>query len=242
MSAWSKERREVLAELAAANGGRRIVVIGAVAVAHHLGAGFRTTLDFDLCVASAREDTRVPAGWTAHPSIVHRWSAAGGLTIDLVCIGDDDLARGFVAWPDGTRLDLGGVDLALRDAEPIGCGLPAMVCVASLRALFVCKVFAWNDRRWDRRKDLGDLARILDRYVELDDERCFVDPALPLELDLTERPAFLLGRDLAAVGSEPQRTAIERFALEMADEATQPHAAMASHWPRDPTALGRRRR
>ncbi len=236
---WTDDRLAVLSQLCAANQTSRIVVIGAVAVAHHLGETFRATVDLDLCVASPVAELRVPDSWRGQAVPPHRWTTAEGVKVDLIAVGDLDLARGFVGWPDGSKLDLGGVELALRDCSPIGFELPELACVATLRALFVCKVMAWLDRSWERRKDLGDLAQILDRYVESDDPRCY-DPAIPLDLEIDERPAFLLGVDVAQVCHGERLGSFTTFLGDVGDERRASHSVMSARWPSNATALVRR--
>ena len=238
MTAWTVARRAVLMQMAQVTPTQDLVVIGAVAVGHHLGAEFRTTLDLDLCVATSLTAMQPPATWKH--VVAHRWKSDQGMTVDLLPVDADSLRQGAIVWPDGSRLELAGIDLAMRDATPIGHGLPNRVKVASLRALFLCKTIAWTDRPGDRRKDLGDLAEILERYVERDDARCFDDVAIPHDLDLDERAAFLLGVDLSAVCEAAHRTRLASFLARMGDANQSPYALMAGRWPRDYEALGRK--
>jgi len=88
------------------------------------------------------------------------------------------LATGAVTWPDGTTLDLTGIDLVMHDAVRCAHDLPP-----TRRRGFTARAVrhqrrAWLDRPGDRYKDLGDLGLLLDRYLESDDTRCFDDPAL----------------------------------------------------------------
>jgi hypothetical protein len=76
----------------------------------------------------------------------HRWRTRRGLTVDLVLIDEVRLRRGVVEWSNGVRLDLAGIEFAMRDAAAVGFGMPNNVYVASLRAPFLCKVTAWLDR------------------------------------------------------------------------------------------------
>jgi len=238
MTAWTEERCAALAELAVVVP-TRVVVIGGVALAHHLGPEFRPTLDLDLCVAASPLHQLPPGSWQRLRDPPHRWRTPRGLTVDLLLVDAESLRRRAIAWPNGVRLDLTGIDFAMRDATAVGHGLPADVHVASLCALFLCKVTAWIERPGDRRKDLADLALILDRYVEHDDPRCCSDAAIPPDLDIAERPAFLLGLDLAVV-PHSERDALTRFLDEVGDEDRAPHAMLAARWPRDDQALPRR--
>lgn len=121
-------------------------------------------------------------------------------------------------------MDLTGIDLAMRDNHRYAEQLPVNVTVASRRAMFLAKVAAWLDRPADRQKDLGDIALLLDDYVDLDDARRFDEPALA-GLDWSERPAFLLGMDLRALCSARHLSRLREFMRRVADPDAREH-----HW------------
>ena len=62
----------------------------------------------------------------------------------------------------------------------------------------------------DRQKGLGDLALLLDDYVELEDERRFDEPALA-GVDWSERPAFSLGMNLRAICAARHLVSLREF-------------------------------
>lgn len=140
-------------------------------------------------------------------------------------------------------MDLGGIDLAMRDNQRYADELAIEVRVASRRALFVTKVAAWLDRPHDRHKDLGDIALLCDEYIDDGDPRRFDEPSLEGR-EWDERPAFLLGMDLAAVCTARHESRIREFAARIGDPSRREnawmlHAAPAA-WQSDPTALPRR--
>lgn len=208
-----REHDGVLAAVARAFAQRSIVVIGAAALRWHYPV-FRGTLDLDLCIAiDLEEHTQargLPEGWVRQAGMPHRWRMSDGQLLDILPAADGLLRAGRVEWPDGIVMDLAGIDLAMRDHLRYSDKLPANVVVASRRALFVTKVVAWLDRPSERQKDLGDLAMLLDDYVDLEDPRRF-DTTIPDGLDWSERPAFLLGRDLHAICAEHHRLKIREF-------------------------------
>jgi len=241
-----REHLELLADVARAFPGRRIVTIGAAALRWHYAA-FRGTLDLDLAIAIDLEEHArsgaLPADWERQANVPHRWRLPDNQLLDILPAADELLAAGAVTWPDGTTLDLTGIDLAMHDHERYAAELPTAVRVASRRALFVTKIAAWLDRPHDRQKDLGDIALLLDEYVDGDDPRRFDEPALEGR-DWDERPSFLLGMDLRAVCSERHSERIREFASRAGDPARREHswllAAAPAAWRTDAEALPRR--
>ncbi len=215
----AREHEALLAAVARAHPDRAIVVIGAAALRWHF-PGFRGTLDLDLCLAvDLAEHGRglgLPSDWRRQLGVPHRWRTEDGRILDILPAADDLLATGRIAWPDGTVMDLTGIDLAMRDHHRYAPELPANVRVASRRALFVAKVAAWLDRPVERQKDLGDMALLLDEYVELDDPRRFDEPALA-GVDWSERPAFLLGMDLRAICAARHLASLREFVRRVGD-------------------------
>lgn len=203
-----------LRELADALAPDPVVLLGASALRFHRPTRARNTLDVDVAVGAEAHVSRLPAGWT-RSAAPHRWVSTDGLPIDLVPATDDDLRRGHVEWPDGSRMSLVGVDLVLRDAIRYSPSGPDNLLVASLLGIFVCKVVAFGERPGDRIKDLGDLALMLESYVEIDDPRFCDDAAFDGDAtdDITfeDRAAFLLGVDLRHRCADHHRRAVESF-------------------------------
>ncbi len=214
-----REHVAVLADVARAFADRAIVVIGATALRWHYPK-FRGTLDLDLCIAiDLAEHGRgvgLPPQWTRQPGVPHRWRTEDGQLLDILPAADALLDAGRVVWPDGTEMDLAGIDLAMYDHHRYAADLPENVTVASRRALFVAKVAAWLDRPEERQKDLGDIALLLDDYVEIDDKRRFDEPDLTA-VEWSERPAFLLGLDLRALCAARHLARLREFVDRVGD-------------------------
>lgn len=220
-----REHDDVLRLVAGSYADRRIVVVGAAALRWHYPA-FRATLDLDLCIAIDLDEhgraDRLPAGWTRQSGMPHRFRTGDGDIVDILPAADTLLDEGKIEWPDGTVMDLTGLDLAMRDHHRYDPNLPANLTVASRRALFVAKVAAWLDRPVERLKDLGDLALLLDDYADPDDPRRFDEPALE-DLDWQERPAFLLGLDLRALCTERHLALLHEFLRRVRDPDGREH-------------------
>ncbi|MCA8975962.1 MAG: nucleotidyl transferase AbiEii/AbiGii toxin family protein [Planctomycetes bacterium] len=243
-----REHLGLLAGVALAFPGRRIVTIGAAALRWHYPA-FRGTLDLDLCIAIDLEEhgraELQPCGGVRVQGLPHRWQLPDGQLLDIIPASEELLEVGEVRWPNGSAMDLTGIDLAMRDHERYADELPAHVVVASRRALFVTKIAAWLDRPYDRSKDLGDVALLLEDYVDDDEPRRFDEPALEGR-DWDVRPAFLLGMDLRAICTRRHEERIREFVARVEDPSRREHFwlldAAPAHWHADATALPRRLR
>lgn len=244
----SREHGAVLEVLAAAHPDRAIVVIGAAALRWHYPT-FRGTLDLDLCIALDLDEhvrgVGLPSNWVRQAGVPHRWRTQEGQILDVLPAASRLLDAGAVEWPDGTVMDLTGIDLAMRDHHRFSEDLPANVAVATRRALFVAKIAAWLDRPAERQKDLGDRALLLDDYVDVDDARRFAE-VVPADLDWSERPAFLLGMDVRVVGSARHVARIREFVRRVGDpDRRERHwllQAAPAAWRADESALPARLR
>lgn len=222
-----------LRSLADALAPKRVVVIGAAALQHHLQT-HRVTRDIDLAVATPLDPSVLPDGWVREAPPRQRWISPTHMAVDIVPVTPEGLERGSLEWPDGTTMSLIGLDLALRDSAPLVGGDPLRV--ASLCAIAVTKIVAWLERPGDRTKDLADLAVILNAYVTDADDRFHddVDPAM----DFDERAPFLLGRDIATRGTTQHVDVVERFVTKVLEtphlmSALEQEAAREVSWHKD---------
>ena len=96
----------------------------------------------------------------------------------------------------GKELSLVGFDLALAHTVLVPV-LDVEVEVAELPAIVVLKMIAWLDRPEERRKDLGDLANVLDRALPDFDEQRWESPLVDVEVE--DQSAFFVGRGVRAI-------------------------------------------
>lgn len=99
MSGFAPRHASVLAALGSVWGPDRFIVIGAAAVAYHIGMTWRGTLDLDLSVAAGIDEyaTNLEAlGWHRDEGAPQRWYAPEDLMVDVVPAGRSSvLAGGF---------------------------------------------------------------------------------------------------------------------------------------------------
>jgi predicted nucleotidyltransferase len=164
------DQHDALASLRAHFLDARIVIIGATALRLQRRLP-RNTADVDLVIAvSASEFPGSLEGdpkWTrserAHSP--QRWSYRGHLPFDLLPIGEQELARKELVWPDGTVMGVDGFELLFDSALPMLAG-SERVHVAPIPVVALLKMVAWLDRPADRQRDLDDLNELMKCYLD----------------------------------------------------------------------------
>ncbi len=171
-----------------------VVLIGALALGHHIPMDHRTTDDLDLAVAIP---IRIPmkdfpgplVQWERHKKVEHRFFSEDGQMVDVLPAGHELIEQGFIEWPAGERMSLVGFDLAFAHHTREQAG-NTTVLVPTAPVLAFLKMRAWLDRPEMRQKDLGDLAHLLVGYVGDDDDRRLEDEVFELGLDFEDISPF----------------------------------------------------
>ena len=235
----------LLASIRQAPGSPRVVVIGAVALLHHVPL-YRETGDVDLAIVA--EEIVVKAiltatEWVRDERAKQRWRhEASDSIVDIMPATSRILRDGHVRLEgDAKEMSMVGFDLALSHTVRVPLDdAQHSVEVATLPALTMLKMVAWLDRPYDRQKDLGDIARILDGSLEEWDERRWEEPLDALEHE--DQSAFFAGRELAAILHDHHRPKIDEFFLRMETEAWFAVMAREGRWiGADREAIARRR-
>jgi predicted nucleotidyltransferase len=194
----------------------RFVVIGAVALDHHVPLARRTG-DVDLAiVAEAEEILALLAkhGWMPDKRKTQRWTDAGGEKIDVLPASPRLLKAGSVEFDGESSMSLVGFDLALEHAEAVPVpGTDVEVEVASLAAIVVLKMTAWLDRPQQRLRDLGDLAFVFERVLADFDERRWEEPLSDVQAD--QQGAFFVGMLVGTIAKAPHRKNVDAFLREV---------------------------
>jgi predicted nucleotidyltransferase len=218
-------------QVATSFSGNEVFITGALArdlwleFGHGLDTG-RITQDVDFGIACA--------SWQAFDHIAqeleskglqrdsrrqHRFRHPNGTEIDLLPFGGIEGAGRTIAWPPNgdTVMNLVGFEEASRATVPFLLPGKITVHVVSLPALAVLKLLAWEDRRHGpaRNKDARDLVLIATHYLEVREPQLSTDleAALLEHNDYEDRLASveLLGLDMATLGSEAVRSAINEI-------------------------------
>jgi predicted nucleotidyltransferase len=137
--------------------------------------------------------------------------------IDIVPFGAIE-KDGLITWPDEhTEMVTLGFDEAYRDTIRVRLVHDVEISVCTLPGLALLKLIAWNDRRFQYRKDAQDLGLIMLNYLDAgNEERLWEGDGTDLVTDGFDyklASARLLGRDvgqlLTARSKEPVMTILE---------------------------------
>ena len=224
----------------------RVVVIGAVAVLHHLRLR-RDTGDIDLAVVA--EETQciailTSAGWRRDSHAKQRWRHDESESIvDVLPASARIIQEGHVRLQgDDKELSMVGFDLALSHTTTVSVddADELTVEVAALPALVMLKIVAWLDRPYERTKDLGDIGQILDQSLDDWDEERWSEPLSTVEHE--DQSAFFTGRQLAPLLGPPHRGKVDQFFERIETEAWLAVMSREAGWiGSDPEAIARRR-
>ncbi len=198
----------------------RFLVIGASALACHLGLSWRGTRDLDLSVSSEPDNLAEDLealGWRRQ-GLLQRWRTPDGTLVDVVPATPRIIQEGGFSWAEGgPRMSLAGFRLAFADARPFEVQPGFVVRVASLRSLVVLKMAAYLDRPWERDNDLADLAHILAGFLGIDAEERWSERIIALDLDFEEIGPFVLGEQLGPLVDPIEREVVLGFLARLED-------------------------
>ncbi len=249
-------RRELLAQLRAAFPDLKLTIIGANAIVLNDLDLKRTTHDLDVIVPlevdTLLDTMAAQPGWQKPPRsgpqrrIVPDGTPTG-TPVDLLPAAPKHLRAGEVEWPGtGIAMNLTGFQHAVgEDARGvIDAGLGPDIRVASPPLIVLLKIGAWTDQPYDRDKDLGDIAAVMEGYIDDADDRAYEGAAADIGLFGEDASAWWLGFDLGGFIHEAERHLVSRFLSAVDDpngQLAQTIAALAPPaWRRDEDEARRR--
>jgi predicted nucleotidyltransferase len=228
---------ETLSE-AAGSLGVPFFVVGATArdLIFELGYGLpsrRATndKDFGVRVASWGEfkklkESLLTSGHFTKTKELQRLLYRGELLIDILPFGGIADAKCEIRWPpdEDIAMSVAGFEDAYRAAQEVRvrASPPLDILVASPVGLTIMKLIAWADRPDERNRDAGDLAYILEKYLDVGNYERLLEKHRDLveaeNFDYVRSGATLLGRDIASIGKPETIGRIrETLAKETAD-------------------------
>lgn len=177
----------------------------------------RRTLDVDFGMAvrdwnhfeSLKTALVQQAGFAAHASMAQRliYPSTPAVVVDLIPFGGVEDSRQNIAWPPGEDfvMRVTGFSDGLESAVLVRLDDDLIISVVKIPVLVVLKLFAWMDRKYERR-DAADILTLLKEYGEVGNEdRLYVEELAVLEAegyDFELAGARLLGSDAAGAISE----------------------------------------
>lgn len=177
----------------------------------------RRTLDIDFGIAvrdwdhfrTLKSAMVEQAGFTPHPRMVHRltYNSTPAVVVDLIPFGGVESVDRTIVWPpeEDFVMRVAGFSDALESAVLVRLDSNLVIPVVSIPVLLVLKLFAWVDRKHEKR-DAADIHTLLKEYGDtgnvdrLYDEELHVLEAEGYDFELAG--ARLIGRDAAGVISE----------------------------------------
>lgn len=216
--------------------GLNFYVIGATArdiiMALHGERSGRATLDLDIAIAlsSWKRFEKVQSKLLQHPDIqkdqnqVQRFLYKKILKFDIVPFGEIMQKDDKVYWPpdETVAMSVLGFEETKYDTLVVKIDEEFEIEVASLRGIFLLKLFAWRDRNQLHNRDADDIAFIIENYLAINQERAATDhyEEIYLNSDFNFKSAGsrLLGLDVSGIihpGSNVYRKIEELFDTEI---------------------------
>jgi predicted nucleotidyltransferase len=170
----------------------------------------RRTLDVDLGIAITDWDhfrllksaLIEPGGFQSHSRMVQRlvYPSNPPVLVDLIPFGTVESAERTIAWPpeEDIVMRVTGFSDAFESAVLVRLDEHLVIPVVSLALLLVLKLFAWVDRKYERR-DAPDIYTLLTQYGDAGNEDRLFGEELPLleaeGYDVEIAGARLIARD-----------------------------------------------
>ena len=215
----------------------RFFITGAIARDMILEQGFgipvgRKTEDFDLGVMvdgwgiySELKNRFISTGlFVQERKVTHRLRFKSVLPVDIIPFGAIESPAGSIAWPPNHEIKMNV--LAFRDALEhalmvrVSAGLT--VRTASLPAMVVLKLIAWNERHNEvPEKDVSDLALVLANYTQAGNENRLYEKHVEFleaeQFDIDLAGARLLGHDMSKIMRSETKAEVLRILNRQAD-------------------------
>lgn len=156
--------------------------------------------------------------------VTHSLCHQGGMPLDIVPFGGVERDDRTIAWPpdQSTVMDCFGASEAFKATVSVLLPFAVTLPVASIPALALLKVTAWQDRKFTNPgRDADDLLLYVRHYMDCDNmDRAARDHADLFQVDDYDHEvagAQLLGRDIALLLEKPAKDRVLNILLSQAD-------------------------
>ena len=183
----------------------------------------RRTLDIDFGLAvrdwdhfkTLKSALVEHAGFMPHNHMVQRLihNSKPAVVVDLIPFGGVEGTDRTISWPpeENIVMRVAGFSDGLESAVLVRLDATLVIPVVSIPVLLVLKLFAWMDRKYERR-DAADIHTLLKEYGDAGNEdRLYGEELNVLEAegyDFELAGARLIGRDAALVVAEDTRESV----------------------------------
>ena len=147
--------------------------------------------------------------------VLYQHSAGISVRVDLIPFGG--VQEGSqISWPPDNDfvMNVSGFKEALESAIQVQVDSDRVVPVTSLPGLIILKLFAWADRKLEKR-DAPDILKILTDYADAGNEDRLYADELPIleaaEFDVPIAGARLLGKDARHIASQETSASIAKI-------------------------------
>lgn len=147
--------------------------------------------------------------------VLYRHSPDISIGVDLIPFGGIQDGS-TISWPpnNDSVMNVAGFREALESAISVQVDADLVIPVASLPGLMILKLFAWTDRKHERR-DAPDILKILADYADAGNEgRLYTDELPLLEVagfDFPVAGARLLGKDARRISNQETAASITKM-------------------------------
>ena len=173
----------------------------------------RATLDLDIAfaISSWKRFKEVEARLLLHPDIqkdhkqIQRFLYKEMLKFDIVPFGEIMQKDDKIYWPpdETVAMSVLGFEEAKNDTLVVKIDEELEIEVASLRGIFLLKLFAWRDRNQLHNRDADDIAFIIENYLAINQERAVNDHYeqiyLNSDFNIKSAGSRLLGIDVSGI-------------------------------------------
>ena len=219
---FTPTEEKALARLAQLWPNTRFAVVGASALGCFLEMRWRKTNDLDVTVAVDIDE--FPAGldqvgWNRDPHLDQCWYTPDGLKVDVLPAGGVLNGNTTLVWRDGHEMNMVGFRLPFVAGEQVPLASGEHILVAPPPVVATLKMIAYQDRPFERTRDLEDLAYILNDYPNADDQDRFSDAVYKAHLDFDQSGPFVLGSRIRSIADATEIPFVRRFIAKAQDSS-----------------------
>lgn len=220
-----------LSRLAASASASTLTLIGASAITLRMpGQYWHSTADLDVVFAGPEPDASralaAQVGGRVDDRFEHRMYTPEGVKVDVLPVVPRGTAGRQWRWAvSGIEMNFAGLQHALPHSDPVEIAPGVVFRVARLHVIALLKIIAYMDDHVRRRRDLDDIAHLLEYYAFDDYDRRFADDLIEAQENSDDAGAYALGRDVGAIVETDEHETVDAF-LALAGQENTPFSPL----------------